>query len=327
MTNGYPHLSTESVLTERFPYDVTALNCYDTHTSPHWHNFTQILYVMKGFFFCTINGEEYFCPQGSVVFMYPYTTHKLDLSKTDFDESYILQINMGKNPKGFCGLTYEKGVFCDKTMPCVVILPEEKKLIADEFCSDIVKEYEKKNDMRINRIEKFISEILSLCADYINSPVAERKLASEIKRAKEITVATEFIKDRCKENLTVCDVTEFISLSRSDFMEKFKAVTGITFNEYFSRVRAYEALSVLRYSTKSVAQVAEEFGYSSDARFIHSCARLFKKSPLQIKKHWMKHDKMHGIDIHRVDEKEQAWKNVWSEDELYIRRANAEVKY
>ena len=41
----------------------------------------------------------------------------------------------------------------------------------------------------------------------------------------------------------------------------------------------------------------------------------------------MKHDKMHGIDIHRVDEKEQAWKNVWSEDELYIRRANAEVKY
>ena len=114
MTNGYPHLSTESVLTERFPYDVTALNGYDTQTSPHWHNFTQILYVVKGFFFCTINGEECFCPQGSAVFMYPYTTHMLDLSKTDFDTSYIVQINMGKNPKGFYGLTYEKGAFCDK---------------------------------------------------------------------------------------------------------------------------------------------------------------------------------------------------------------------
>ena len=327
MTNGYPHLSTESVLTERFPYDITELNSFDAHSSPHWHNFTQIFYVAKGFFSCNVNGKEYFCPAGTVAFMYPYTIHKPELSKTNFEEAHIIQINMGKNPDGFFGLTYEKGAFCDKTMPCVVVLPEDKKIFLDRIYSDIIAEYEKKSNMRIARLTKLISELIGICADHVNLQSSERRLRHEAKRAGEIKLATDYIVEHCRENLSISDVMEKTELSRSGFMEKFKAVTGLTFNEYFSRVRAYEALSVLRYSTKSVAQVAEEFGYSSDARFIHSCTRLFKKSPLQIKKNWLKYDKIYGKYIHNVDVKEQIWKEVWSEEDLYIRRANAEVKY
>ena len=327
MTNGYAFLSTKSVLTERFPYDITSLNCYDTHSSPHWHNFTQILYSSSGSYSCIINNEKYFCPAGTVVIMFPYTIHKIDISETDFNETSVMKIDIGENPKGFFALTYEKGVFYDKALPCFMMLSRKEKTKADDIISRISCEYEKKQNMNIKRIEKLISDLLELCAGYINSPVSERTLKSAKAYAEEIKSATDFIKEHCRENLTASDVACVPGLSKSGFMVKFKAVTGLTFNEYFGRVRAYEALSLLRYSTKSVAEIAEEFGYSSSARFVHSCIRLFKKSPLQIKKDWMKYDRQHGADIHKIDMDEQAWKNIWNEEEVYIRTANAEIKY
>ena len=327
MTNGYAFLSTTSVLTERFPYDINELNRYDTHSSPHWHDFTQILYTVSGSYYCIINNERYFCPEGTVLIILPYAIHKIDISETNFEETTIIQICMGKNPNGFLPLTYEKGAFCEKLLTDFIFLPQEEKKNADDIFAGILAEYEKKQNMSINRITKLLSEFLDLCAAYINSPIPKRMFINDGKRAEEIRNATDFIKEHCRENLTAFDVASFLGISKSGFMVKFKAVTGLTFNEYFGRVRAYEALSVLRYSTKSVAEVAEEFGYSSSARFIHSCARLFKKSPLQIKKDWMKYDRIHGAGIHKIDMDEQAWKNVWNEEEVYIRTANAEIKY
>ncbi|MBQ7119792.1 MAG: helix-turn-helix transcriptional regulator [Oscillospiraceae bacterium] len=327
MTNGYPHLSTLSVLTKRFPYNIVPMSHYETESSPCWHDFTKILYTVSGSYYCIINNTRYFCPEGSVVIIYPYSVYKIDLSETNFDEINIIKIEMSEKPNGFSALTYENGVFCGKILPCFTSLSSDEKEKADCLFSKILAEYEKKQNMSIVRITELISSIFSLCAEKSDSLMPKRQLKNAKKRAKEIRLVTDFIKENYKQNLTVSDVTEISKLSKSGFMNKFKAVTGFTFNEYFSRVRAYEALSILRYSTKSVAEVAEEFGYSSDARFVHSCARLFKKSPLQIKKDWMRYDKVYGADIHKVDIKEQAWKNVWGEEELYIRTANAEAKY
>lgn len=327
MTNGYAYMATSSVLTERFPYNISSPRSYGIQSSPHWHDFTQILYVVEGSFTCIINGVRYFCPAGSVIILYPYAIHKIDLSETNPDNFRAIQIEMRENPKGFSPLTYEMGVFDEKLISGFVILSSEKKEQADSIYKNILAEYEKKQNMRIRNITELISKLIALCAENVSSQIPQRELKNAKKRAEEIKLATDFIKEHCRNNLTAFKVSEILKISKSGFMTKFKSVTGLTFNEYFGRVRAYEALSILRYSTKSVAEVAEKFGYSSSARFVHSCTRLFKKSPLQIKKDWMKYDKEHGAELHKIDMDEQVWKNVWNEEEVYVRTANAEVKY
>ena len=69
------------------------------------------------------------------------------------------------------------------------------------------------------------------------------------------------------------------SLSRSGFARKFKALLGMSFFDYLTRLRMRKAREMLRNSSLSVSRIAERVGYQSDLSFVKAFKRLHGKTP------------------------------------------------
>lgn len=84
---------------------------------------------------------------------------------------------------------------------------------------------------------------------------------------------------------TVAELAERLSISRSAFAARFKAVTGRPPLDYLTWWRLYRAAARLRRRDgATIAMVAREAGYDSDASFAKAFRREFGKPPGDIRK-------------------------------------------
>jgi AraC-like DNA-binding protein len=75
-----------------------------------------------------------------------------------------------------------------------------------------------------------------------------------------------------------------VFLSRSAFAERFTAVIGVPPMKYLTTWRMQVAAQRLRESSRSVAQIAADVGYESEAAFARAFKRAFSMSPAQWRK-------------------------------------------
>ncbi|HXI87768.1 MAG TPA: AraC family transcriptional regulator, partial [Parvularculaceae bacterium] len=73
---------------------------------------------------------------------------------------------------------------------------------------------------------------------------------------------------------TVDDLSAAVGLSRSAFADRFTRLIGLAPKQYLANWRMQVAAQKLRNSSLSLAQIAADTGYESDAAF----SRAFKKT-------------------------------------------------
>ncbi len=95
----------------------------------------------------------------------------------------------------------------------------------------------------------------------------ETPLGSAVQKVKE------FIRNRYAENLTIAEIAESVYLTPTYVCLLFKQETGLTVNDYLTRVRIDKAKELLRGSEKKLYDVCLSVGYASPSYF----SRLFKK--------------------------------------------------
>src|SRR5690606_31538863 len=91
---------------------------------------------------------------------------------------------------------------------------------------------------------------------------AERKKTGESLMAE----AGRYIDRNLTRDLGVDEVAAHLGISASYFSMLFKQAYGETFLEYVTRKRMDKAKALLAFTTKSVARIARELGYS-DRRY------------------------------------------------------------
>ncbi|MGI6113916.1 MAG: PocR ligand-binding domain-containing protein [Mahellales bacterium] len=105
-----------------------------------------------------------------------------------------------------------------------------------------------------------------------------------IKNAKSLGEALNFIRENYKNNLSLESVSQQIYISPYYLSHLFKEELGITFVEYLTRVRIEEAKKLLKDSSMSIVAIASEVGYEDASYF----SKVFKKttglSPNQYRK-------------------------------------------
>ena len=85
--------------------------------------------------------------------------------------------------------------------------------------------------------------------------------------------AVKAVHENLKENWTVESMAQKAAMSRTSFSNRFKQVTGQTPLEYVTGWRMHKASMLIKGSQYSLAKIAEEVGYESEAAF----SRVFKK--------------------------------------------------
>ncbi len=283
-------------------------------TRPHFHDFFQIYYVVSGSYKDTVNGEEIVCGAGSVVLVMPYTVHAPDTSEISAGNRNILSLSFLADDfpsKGipFSPLTFKTSAYGNTLLPTFLQISEDDKHIADRLMEEIQSEYKKKSDMFLTKLFECLNSFLSLCAKVSDSPVSPRFIHSQSMRAKVIGETVRKIKRDCSLRWLIDDVAKTSMMSRSTFTKNFREVTGVTYHDMVTQIRLMKAVNLLRYTRKSIAEIADEVGFSSNAHFTKECIKMFTIPPQPLRREMAERTRMHQDEVARWDA-ETAWSHI-----------------
>jgi len=86
--------------------------------------------------------------------------------------------------------------------------------------------------------------------------------------------ATEYIDDHLRENLTLEEISQSLSMSPYHFAHVFKQTVGLTPHRFVTQRRMELAKALLRETLLSITQIAQQVGYSNQSHFsvvFHQC--------------------------------------------------------
>ncbi|MDO4275822.1 MAG: AraC family transcriptional regulator [Eubacteriales bacterium] len=99
-----------------------------------------------------------------------------------------------------------------------------------------------------------------------------------------IEKSINFIHEHFKEGINVKMLASQAALSEYHFLREFKKETGFTPHEYLVKTRMNKAKVLLRGENESIAQVAEECGFSNESTFIKTYKRHTGMTPGKFRK-------------------------------------------
>lgn len=99
-----------------------------------------------------------------------------------------------------------------------------------------------------------------------------------------INQSIDFIKENIQKKITLLDISHSVNLSPYYFAHLFKQNTGFSPLEYAMKYRMDLAVSLLKTTTQSVGEIAQNLGYSSDSSFINTFSKKIGISPNRFRK-------------------------------------------
>ena len=95
-----------------------------------------------------------------------------------------------------------------------------------------------------------------------------------------------FIRENLSETITVSQLAAAAKLSESQFRRKFRAEFGSTPQEFILHARLQAASHSLRSSSKPIASIASDCGFTDQSYFTRQFKRLFEETPLGYRRRW-----------------------------------------
>lgn len=140
------------------------------------------------------------------------------------------------------------------------------------------------SDLFLQKVSKCqkMDEIMEIGAQ---APVIFSDLVAEYKKKNRSGILVEQCKDYIAKHLykvfTVEQMATELNVNRSHMTRKFKAKTGISIQEYIIDERLRVAANLLKFSNKSVGQVAEYMQFHNYGRFSKYFKRKYEMTPLK----------------------------------------------
>ncbi len=151
----------------------------------------------------------------------------------------------------------------------------------DNFRSKITSAIDK---IIINDIKTYIDISLKLhsllnsmyCASLKKEEINQKKDAAE-----EIKTVIAFIENNYSEPIMIDDMINLIHISKYHFIRRFKRTMGVTPYHYLTNYRITAAKTMLRTTSKTVAEIAELCGFSDTSNFITQFKKQTGQKPLE----------------------------------------------
>ncbi|MCU6709120.1 AraC family transcriptional regulator [Paenibacillus sp. J5C_2022] len=130
-------------------------------------------------------------------------------------------------------------------------------------------------------ISKLLVELLTIC-------ILDHRHAQAIALEPPIYIQglMQEITTRYASKLTLDDFAKQFSISKYHLAKEFKRHTGFTPNEYVINIRITKAKELLKYTDRSVADIAAEVGIHNVSHFINLFKHREGSTPLVYRKQW-----------------------------------------
>lgn len=126
-------------------------------------------------------------------------------------------------------------------------------------------------------LTRILTEISMLC---------DNESVSEVEYPEYINDIFHNVDHFYKQKFTLDMLAKKYSLNKFHLSREFKRCAGTTFNEYLITTRISKAKSLLRYSDKSIEQIADAVGFYNSSHFIKMFYSREHVTPLYYRKQW-----------------------------------------
>ncbi len=254
---------------------------------PHWHYYTEILFITEGKVGVSVGGEEHLLQNGDMIMFHPKTIHSVySCDSSFFRYSGIkfdinrMNIAPGYSPK-------LRSIFrCAEKNRTNILFPYS--LTAEMGVSEIfIKCLEEMNRHDYGYDIVLRSEISKLLVSIIrqwqkNGFRLDSEAYSEDSRY-DIYSITEFIDRSINSNIKVSEIAEVCGMSYSYFAKKFLSVYGKTCKQYMDDMRIYKVEEYLAFTDFDLTRISQETGFSDCSHMIKSFKTRHGMTPKQFR--------------------------------------------
>lgn len=285
----YPSICTHIQGNHELPLMVD-INCRRKNDNFHYHNYIQICYVLAGRMEYHFENESRILSAGEAAFILPYQEHHLNTLISE-DTPIIITISfqdsfLSKKVSSFFTHSPEYANFEGMKIPRYTDFDDIETQTANSLMREIIAEFSRHFDMSYDKLAEQLIQFLRI--------VCKEKLFIENEKAYEYTKercyavseSIKYMSAHYSEKITIEDLCSVAAMSRSVYMESFKAITGDSPIKFLTKVRVQMAKGCLVTSELSISEIAEKVGFYDKSRLIHAFNELFGISPLAMKKNF-----------------------------------------
>lgn len=257
---------------------------------PHWHYFTEMVYLVKGKLLAEVGKNKYTMTPGDMIIFHPKQIHSfLDYDTTEensellfyvikFDEMILSNTTPGspKLPKLLDNAT-------NLDTPYNLITAEELQYnpvkLFFENCIWETKHKEFGYDIKVaSTISLIVTEIMRI---WLRKGFKfSTKTTFDQFSTKDFSVL-EYIDKHSSENINIENLANMCGMCYSNFAKQFKAQFGKTCKEYIEFVRICKADTLLLYTDKTLDYISQETGFTDSSHFIRTYKKIKDITPKQ----------------------------------------------
>lgn len=234
--------------------------------------FTERSHKESYLFFYTFAGRALLEAGGASLELSPYTAVILDCRapqryRTVGERWHHYWVHLdGQGVATYCGLINTPG-------PCPVAVPDSAGF--PEAMERLLESMDKTDVLSLSECCLGLHSLLSVML----KSRTERETGRSSSRATDILAAAAYIREHCREQVSVDGLVKRFNLSKYYFIRLFRQYMGTTPYDYLLHCRINLAKTLLTTTGMSVEQVAAYVGFSDPGNFINHFKRLTGSKP------------------------------------------------
>lgn len=256
----------EAVNKASYDYPYIGIGTNFENSPLHFHSEIEILHVMEGEIFVSVESERKMLKKGDICIILPRQIHTL------FEMRQIrLSVIKLFSALPLYGTRMESYIF-DKDSPHYSALHREiKRLLSEDAEKNIG--YQLAVRSACDSLTLYILRNLLPTNDPKQSPERQMAMISFFENANE------YIEENYKKEITLDTAAAAFGYSRSYFSRLFKAVCGMNFSDYLSVFRLKKSTVLLQNSDLTIEGVALACGYNCLRSYNRAFQKHFGQSP------------------------------------------------
>ena len=145
--------------------------------------------------------------------------------------------------------------------------------LSNNFCAEYTNSTANANHPSIHSYAIFLSFIASILSEASGEELTYFQKRDTHDTSTYVQKAIEYISEHFNECISVKGLAEKFSISEKHFITTFSRITGMSPRQYNIECRMRRAVELLRERDKTIAEIADEVGYSDQ----YSFSKAFKK--------------------------------------------------
>lgn len=244
----------------------------------HWHEYVEILYLIRGQFSAIVQATEYRLNEGDLIII---NSGDLHMTRSNTCTYLLLQISasqMRQYLPDFDTMRFDTIIPCsEQPAPLRALLSEMNEIRQNPSDSYQL--------LFTSRLYEFLYH---LCRSYSHQ-IPSASLTGSQRDLQRVTHVMNWVKVHYPEPLSLETAADSLALSKEYFCRLFKKYTGQTFLEYLNDVRTMHLYEDLQNSDETITVLMEKNGLSNYKIFMRTFKKLYGSTPQKMRSNQIRH--------------------------------------